>query len=187
MRENYILYQSYQGPPPQQLGENVFADKWIYPWSEPVRFRVIHESLIASGGTLNPDQPFPPATWFAELNQPVQLPRRLHAALNPFMGPFVIQPPGSATLIQGWFMELAEPVWPKPGLGARYQQSFAYHPRLLPTPTVTATMSAVEINSDDATFGVNITSGSTVSGQYRALVTITEIQAQNSAGVSIRE
>lgn len=187
MRYNYILYPALQEPTPQQQGETVFADKWIYPWSEPVRFRTLHTSLIVSGGLWH-SQPIPPINpWFMPLSEPVREPQRLHAALNPYQGPFVLQPPGSATLILGWFTWLSEPVRELQGLRAPYQEVLAYHPRVLPTPNVTLTLDATETNTDDATFGINITASSTASGTGSASVSITEIPAMSQGAMSIRE
>lgn len=179
------LYPTYQGPPPFSGGETISADKWIYPWSDPVRFRHIRASLIVSGGTWHPQNNPPVNPWFMALAEPVRHPRRLHASLNPFQGPLVVQPPGSATLIQGWFTWMSEPVRQPKGLKAPYHTAVFLPSRILPTPDVTVTMYAIETNNDVALFGVDVTGGGGVTGQSRAIVTITEIPAQNQAGASI--
>ena len=191
MRENYILYPSLHQPvlTPGQQAEAVLESKFHFPWSEPVRFRQIHVSRIVSGLTWNPQQPLPPTSiWFLPLSEPVRLQIGLRAWHQRYDFQDTEYIPRPDTLLGGWFPPLSEPVRQRIWLKAPYDPDFFYPPRVLPNPDVTAIMAAIEINTDDADFGIDVfTPSPTPSSQAGASVTIVEVPAQQDGAISIRE
>ncbi len=128
---------------PQSAGEAIFVDKWINHWREPLRFKGIFRGM-PTGEQCAPfpsPQPFVSFGWFDKLNEPiVKSKRRLVTSAQvagfPSLQPFVSF---------GWFRPQTElPPLGKIGLRASLQQVLAAPPRLLPTPTITGTLSAIE-------------------------------------------
>lgn len=155
-------------------------------WSEPVRFEVIHPSLIASGGLWHP-QPNPQVNaWYMAWSEPVREKRGLRAPYHPFLAMDTEFVPRANTFV-GWFNPFSEPIRLKKGLGAPYHQPFFYPPRMLPTPNVFLVLDATETNNDQALFGLNIPGSGSGAGLSGARVSIVELPAANQAGMSIRE
>ena len=131
-------YQAFTEPVPEFA---VFEDKWHSPWSEP--------SVKKKSGPRACDQPFlafhpnPIISigWFEAFSEPVRQKPRLHPALQPFLAyrdnPTTVTP-------FSWFAPLSDPVRFKRGLRASLQQFLASPSRLLPTPTLFGTLSALE-------------------------------------------
>lgn len=160
------------------------AAPWLYAWSEPVRIKV----------GLRPEQqqvlafdPLPRVSfgWPQWLSEPVRQKPGLGAWLQRFDSLQTPIQPNVANLLEGWYNWFSEPVRTLAGLKAHLQQTLAYHPRILPTPNVTVTMSATETNSDVAEFAINVYTGSTpvVSGQG-ANVSLEEIPIPGNSRVS---
>ena len=157
--EFFQQYQIKAEPPYQPTlapGEAQFQS-WHRPFSEPVRFLVnprLRIALAASGlfsPVLNPETQlitFFESRWHYPWSEPKRFPKRLNAALNPFAGSFFDVTPAPNTLIQGWYQNFREPVWPKKGLKRHLQMVLAYEPRYLPPADVTITIAA---RSDETT------------------------------------
>ena len=127
------LFTQYQihTEPVLATPETVTESRWHQPWSEPVRFKILPALAIVLAATSGAFAPvFSPdiepgksyTTWNAPLNEPVRLPKRLQAGLNP---DFVYgdQKPVVTVSYYNW---LTEPVRQKPGLGAHLQQFDPY-------------------------------------------------------------
>lgn len=163
------------------------------PWSEPVRKPRLDKQRIAvmSSGLFAPvldpsSQLFPGvAAWSRPLETPVRVRLSLRTGLQQFTSYFSMLPPPASII--GWFAPLREPVWPKKGLRRHLQQFLAWEPRLLPTPNVTATISAIETNADDAEFDVQVGEDAPLIDRTGISVSITEIPAGSDGGVSFRE
>lgn len=196
---DFQQFQIIAEPPPSTFPAiQFFESDWHLPWSEPVRFRVDPRrqiALIVSGlfaPVLNPDtqitQDFE-SKWHFPWSEPKRFRASLGAYRSPFASTFFDNTPNPSNLIQGWFQEFRGPVWPKKGLGSRYQQVLAYHPRMLPPPNVTITMSMVEVNTDDAEFDVWVYTEPPVPIDLTAVnVSVTEIPAGGTGGsVSLKE
>lgn len=127
------------------------------------------------------------SAYLQEWRTPVWPKPGMPAYLQPFRPEF---PPKiiPIVLVSNWFSSWTDPVREKPGLKVVYQQTLAYHPRVLPTPNVTVVLNATEINEDVALFGINVYDSSTPStGVAGAVVSIIEIEAESGAAMSIRE
>lgn len=135
---------------PQNAGETITVDKWFAHWREPVRFKGVFPGVPTSAqlaGFPSP-QPFVSFGWFDKLNEPIVKQKiGLRAGSQPFQTgspqPFVSF---------SWFRPQTELApFPKKGLAARLQQVLAAPPRLLPTPTITGRLNAIE-TGDSALF-----------------------------------
>ncbi len=170
--------------------ETPLESKWHYPWSEPVRFKAGLAPYLQQFYT-NDTTPIPTGrnmAWYAPFPTPVWPPNGLKFYLQRDFTMDAQWIPSTGTLLEGWYNWFGEPVREKLGLRAHLQQFLAYHPRILPTPNVTATWASVEINEDVALIGVWVYSGSQPSGGVNsANVSITEVPAGNSGAVSIEE
>lgn len=135
---------------PQNAGEAIFVDKWINQWREPVRFKGVFRGMPTGEqpAAFPSPQPFVSFGWFDKLNEPIVKQKvglragsqRFHTG-SPL--PFVSF---------SWFRPQTElPPKPKIGLAARFQQFLAQPPRLLPTPTITGVLHAIE-TGDSALF-----------------------------------
>jgi len=132
-------------------GETIFEDKWHQAWSQPVRQRRHPTAAVAlaASGLFDCPHPLVSFSWFHALAEPIvkQRPALRHAAQI-----FATISPQPAVSFS-WFGHLAEPQRPlKLGLRAKLQQTLAHPPRLLPTPTITGVLDAVE-RKDTALFG----------------------------------
>jgi hypothetical protein len=121
----------------------------------------------------------PVSKWIYPLNLPVRIKPGLHPALLQFFNIDAkwIKP---TTAYGPWYQWLREPVRLKPGLHASLQQFLAYHPRLLPKPTVTITMAVTEINADVAEMSISI-----YNAAASAKVSIVEIPQIRGGAASI--
>lgn len=162
---------------------------WFATLSEPVRFKVGLGSYLQRAfteDTADTLQPRSVPSWYAPLSEPKRFPKGLEAYLQDY-GPVkeTVQPEPNR-LIQ-WFTWLSDPVREPIGLKSWLQQTLAYPPRLLPTPDITGTMAATEVNSDVALIGINVYgsggSGATIAS---AKVSITE-GPDALAATSLRE
>ncbi len=136
---------------PQQTGEAIFVDKWINHWREPLRFKGIFRGMPVGEqrAPFPSPQPFVPFGWFDKLGEPIV---KQKAGLRTGSQRFQTGSPFPFVSFS-WFRPQTElPPKPKIGLATRYQQFLAQPPRLLPTPTITGTIGAVEIG-DSALFG----------------------------------
>jgi hypothetical protein len=128
---------------PQQLGENIFVDKWFSHWREPVRFKGVFPGLPTGDQVAFTTSPLPFVSfgWFGALNEPIVKQKAgLLAGSQRFQtgSPFPF-------VSFSWFRPQTELApFPKRGLAARFQQFLAAPPRLLPTPTITGRLNAIE-------------------------------------------
>jgi hypothetical protein len=129
-----------------------------YGWYAPLSIPTTRPKLPARHQQVAAFWPFPAINigWFNELSKPQTLKKRGMEARYQLPLALVIPLPGSATFLQGWFNWYSEPVRIKPGLKASYQQAWSGPPRLLPRPNVTATLSALEINTDQALIAIRV-------------------------------
>lgn len=162
---------------------------WFAPLSEPVRQKPGLKVQLQRSFTQDAD-PVPlqrGMAWFSPLRDPVKLKPGLRADLQDFYTVDEDIVPGAAKLV-AWFQWFREPVRKLEGLKTHLQQFLAYHPRILPNPTVTMVMDAIETNNDVALFGVNVySSGSSSASGQGARVSITEVAGSGGDPVSIRE
>lgn len=128
---------------PQSAGEAITVDKWFAHWREPVRFKGVFFGMPTGEqvAAVPSPQPFVSFGWFDKLNEPIVKQKvglgtgsqRVHTG-SPL--PFVSF---------SWFRPQTELApFPKRGLAARFQQFLAAPPRLLPTPTITGRLNAIE-------------------------------------------
>lgn len=115
---------------------------WFEPLAEPVRTRPRLKAGQVPFLAFDP-QPFVSFGWFGALSIPAL---RTRPALRPPQYPaFVID---TAVIPIGrmnpWFAPLSEPVRKRSGLDAARQQFLASPSRLLPTPSITGTLNAIE-------------------------------------------
>lgn len=129
------IYESHQGPTPLGGGEVIAADKWSYPWSEPVRFKRDPKAtiaLIASGNWFVGAEPFGEnileSEWHYPWSGPVRTRPGLGAHLQPFAS-FVNPTPQQDENEARWHYPWSEPVRTRPGLSAAEQQ-FLFYPSL---------------------------------------------------------
>lgn len=128
---------------PQQAGELIFVDKWFNPFSDPVRFKGVFRGMPTGGqvAAIPSPQPFVSFGWFDKLGEPIvktkaRLTTGAQVAAFPSPFPFVSF---------SWFRPQTElPPKPKIGLASRFQQFLAAPSRLLPTPTITGRLNAIE-------------------------------------------
>lgn len=170
-----IIYPTITQPPPSAFTAiSQFEASWHQPWSEPVRSKPRLQTGLQQAF-------FPPGqlapvniSWFAPLSIPVRTKPRLLAGQNPY---FFFEPEPPILLSMAWYQSFAEPKRFKQGLPSQLQRYFEGPPRLLPTPTVFAVLSAVEVNSDVFLGAINVYdgSGSTTSGAG-ARVSIVEVK-----------
>lgn len=166
--------------------EQVTESRWHQPWSEPVRVKIDPRlaRALAASGLISPIliPQFEPgganeAPWHFPWSEPVRKKPGLIAPEHPFLVEDTSLIPIPAKLLEGWYNWYSEPVRFKNGLSAALQQSFAYHPRILPKPNITATMSAFEINTDSAIFAVYVIQSQPAAS---VRVSIVEIGSGNS-------
>lgn len=160
-----------------------------YNWlAQPVKLRKeflpTHQQMFWAGDTADTLLPRRLATWFNPLSEPVRFPKRLRTDLH-MVGTmeFTLQP-NIAELVS-WHNALSEPVRFKVGLKSWLQMTTAMPHRHLPTPDITGTMAATEINSDVFEGSINITDGVDTGGAVSARVSITEVDTLLAA-ISIR-
>lgn len=130
---------------------------WFAGLSTPVRKKPFSPAASYPNFFYQPSpSPFVATGWYMPLSTPVRKKPGLTAALHPAFTTATGFIPGSATFLQGWYMPLSTPVRFKPGIAASRQQAYAAPARLLPTPNVTVTMSAFEVNTDEALIAVRV-------------------------------
>ncbi len=164
-------------------------ESWYQWFSEPVRFKNglgphlqrFEISLIPQQFVVSQSNP-----WFNWLSEPVRFKPRVLAADQPF---FFFEPEPPEFLDIPWYANLAEPVRLPKGLRAQLQQFLAYHPRILPTPTVFVTMAATETNNDVFLGGVIVYSSvSPATSGQGAVVSVVEVpESGGTAPISIQE
>jgi len=119
----------------------VIFTQWFSALSEPVR---VKRGTHAARQQFLAAPPFPPIVsfgWMEQLSEPV----RTKPGLRPGAQQFIAFVPNPVDVTPfSWFSALSEPVRVKPGLRAAAQQFLAAPTRLLPTPTVFGTLSALE-------------------------------------------
>lgn len=115
---------------------------WFMPLSEPARSRQGIKSQQQPFLSFNP-VPVVPFSWFSALSKPSIVARPgLRASQQQFLA---FHPAPSPFVASGWFEPLSDPiVRTRRGLKPAQQQFLAWPPRLLPTPTSTGTLSALE-------------------------------------------
>lgn len=163
------------------------VDKYLIPFSEPIRLSLKKETHPSRA----PFSAFVPgavsvveASWYAPLSEPVRLKPGLGAYLQDYQA-LEVPVVTPAFLIMPWFSWLSEPVRLPEGLKAWLQRDFFAPPRLLPTPTITATMAWTEVNNDQ--WEIVYTNDASGGGAaVSAKVSITEVD-NRSAVVSLRE
>lgn len=157
---------------------------WNYEWTTPVRLKrglrpELHQFYTNDTIVLPETRQL---EWYNWLNAPV----RLKSGLGHWLAPAVTFHSPLQPVIFSIYEYFTDPIWPKRGLGTHLQQSLAYHPRLLPNPTVTAVMNTKETNNDVALFGVCVYSPITpTTNAVLANVSITEIPLIQGAAASI--
>lgn len=176
--------------PPTSVFETVTVDKWVYPWSSPVRFRIDPRRAISlaapfiAGPVLNPDTQIT-QNYESRWHQPWSEPRRFKRGLGAWLQqsatlhtpPF----PNFITTIN-WYAALSEPVRQPQGFKVWLQPFLALYPRTAGVPDVIVTLSATEINSDSAFFGI-----SEYKPAHKANVSIEEIPDLRRGNLSIEE
>lgn len=181
-------------PSGQTQPESVTYDRWGFAWSEPsVKGKIGLRASLQQTLAWNPNITFPEAITEDRWHQPWSEPPVKHKlGLNPALQQFdplqvPVLPPSFSFLVgYNWW---SEPVKLPIGLKAWHQQFLAYHPRLLPTPNVTATLAATETGQDTALIGINVTdsTASTTAGEG-ARVSLRETAPDgDDAAVSGRE
>lgn len=160
---------------------------WFAPLTDPVKVKPrlqegLQQFTAADPLPLPLQQLFPWYSWFAE---PVRQKPGLGSHLQQAFTLDALYVPGTGTLLRGWYNWLNEPVRLPVGLKTHLQQTLAHEPRILPTPTVTATMAATETNADVALIGVYVYSSTTAAGATSANVSIVEVPAGDSGAVSV--
>lgn len=117
-------------------------------------------------------------------------PIRGRATLAGLQQPFTIDAhftPRPNTLLM-WYNELSIPVMVRRWLGAALQRTTTEPHRYLPTPAVTATFSAVEVNTDAVALGVNVyEEEDSAASQAGAKVTVYEVDVGDGGAASLRE
>lgn len=186
-----LPFHQYQTHTEPVLGvpEVVTESRWHQAWSEPVRFKrnpKAAAALAASGGvwaipvvgeTISPDK------WFAQWSLPVRFKRGLRAPYHPYLA-HIPRIPDPGTLTE-WYARLTEPVRLKVGLRGTYHPAYTGPSRHLPTPDVTAIMSALSDESLDlAEFAVYVYNSV---AQGRARVSVTEIPRPPNNPASVTE
>jgi len=129
-----------------------------YGWYAPLSIPTTRPKLPARHQQVSAFWPFPAINigWFNQLSIPQKLQKKgMDAKLQQSLA-LVVPLPGTATLLQGWFNWYSEPVRFKKGIRASYQQAWSGPTRVLPTPNVTITMAATEINSDQALMAIRV-------------------------------
>jgi hypothetical protein len=129
-----------------------------YGWFAPLSIPTTRPKLPARHQQVAAFWPFPAidVSWFNQLSIPQKLQKKGMDPKLQMTLALVVPLPGAATLLQGWYNWYSEPVRFKKGIRANYQQSWIGPTRLLPTPNVTVTMSAVEVNSDEALMAIRV-------------------------------
>lgn len=175
-----------------------FESAFHQPWSEPVRFRIskgLAVAIAASGlfaPTLNPNaqitQNFE-SRWHQAWSEPVRLRPRLRTGSNPYGSSFFDNTPNPTNQLQGWFINLSLPVWPKKGLRAQYQHFYEAPVRYLPPANVTMRLATTELNTDVALFGIDVITTTPIPYTLfaGANVSIEQIPAMNGGAASIEE
>lgn len=121
--------------------------------------------------------PFVAYGWRQWLSEPVRLKPGLSVTLQPAFtsdSRWILELPQ----FYRWFNWFSEPVRFKQGLSVTLQQTLAYHPRILPKPNITATLSAFELNNDAATLAIYVIQSQPA---VSAKVSIVETGGGNSA------
>lgn len=151
---------------------------YFQPLSTPAkRYKMpAYEQMVISYGNQKPEVSFSYYNWLAE-------PRRFPKGLKTYLHPFTNQQdseyiPRPNTLFAGWYGQLSVPVRIKPGLKSGLQQSWVGPTRLLPNPNVTVTMSAFEVNTDQALMAIRVFPYNPPAG---ATVSIVEVGTAGSA------
>lgn len=187
-------YQS-QTRPIFSGAETTAEDKWGFPWATPVRFKLEPRAaiaLMASGAFQSNWLPtIFEGSWHYPWSQPVKEPLRLSTPNQRFFFAEPFSLTGNDTTIEAkWHYAWPEPIRLSYRQSIRLgsQQAYTGPDRILPTPDVTATMSAFEINSDIFLGAINVyDSGGTTSSNQGARVSITETSPSNNSGMSIEE
>jgi hypothetical protein len=195
----------------------VFEDGWHQPWSIPVRARrplltsqqqtyaapIIPTPVFVSSVSPTVIYPrsfqyqsfttsvfTPDVSRFESWHQPFSTPLRKKLWLNaPYQRAFTPETPVFPNLVRtiAWFAPLNEPVRLKIGLGARYQRFFQTSQEQV-LSDVFVTISATEVNSDSAFFGITVYNQvPAVSRVPTTVVSIKEIPAVRQADVSTEE
>ena len=129
-----------------------------YGWYAPLSIPTTRPKLPARHQQVAAFWPFPAINigWFSPLSIPQKLQKKgMEPRLQQPLA-LVVPLPGTATLLQGWYNWYSEPVRFKKGIKATLQQTLAYPPRTLPNPNVTATLSAIETNADEALMAIRV-------------------------------
>lgn len=153
------LFQ-YQGhtEPVLATPERVSYDKWGFQWSEPIvkAKRGLRPSpqMFFTYASFNPIVSFAYYNWLTE-------PKRFKKGLGPHLQKFINEQdtyytPRPDAVFGTWYPQLSLPVRVKPRLRTGLQPAWVGPHRLLPPVNVTATMSASEINADQATFVIRV-------------------------------
>jgi hypothetical protein len=155
---------------------------WFESLIDPVKVPLRLRTGLNQDFILNP-LPRVSFGWFGELSKPQKL--FLTWLPTADQQTFTTDPtlfPNPARFLEGWFNWYSEPVRFKLGLSVTLQQTLAYHPRILPKPNITATMSAFE-GVDVFLGAINVIQSNPAAS---AKVSIREISVGNSA-TSVRE
>lgn len=130
---------------------------WFGALAEPVRQPARSPAALSHFQSFHPaPSPFVATGWFNHLSEPVRQKIGLRANLHPFGAQDTNFTPNPAKFLQGWFGWLSEPKRFLKGLTPPYQVAHTAPPRLLPTPSVTVTISAKEINLDAPLMAINV-------------------------------
>ncbi len=113
-------------------GENITPDKWLFPWSEPVRFRTLRVSQQQSlAYDAIPITNGFESLWHQSWSEPVRIKPSFRKGTEEFQA-FYSQP----VVTFSYFNRLNEPIWPKKGLKPQFQQSTTADTTVIPTSKI---------------------------------------------------
>jgi hypothetical protein len=157
------------------------------PWSEPVRTK---QGLLARLQTFFGYDPFPftPVTqWLFPWTEPVRQKPGLKNYLQQTTA-FAPLPVFNPVGFTSWYSPWRDPVRIRPGLLARLQRWLFEPDEKPPAVTITVTLNATEINTDEALFGINVYGASpAIPSQAGVKVSIMEVPVPFNTPTSIRE
>ncbi len=184
-----LIYPALQQPVSfPELGGN-YESAWHQPWSLPVKlnpgFLADYQRFFTTDPLTIPDSKI--TTWFAPFTNPVRQRLGLLAALQQFTTQDTSWVPTPLQFEEGWFNWLDTPVRFPVGLKAYLQQTLAIPSRIIPTPNVTLTIGALEIDTDAILLALTAAVASGQTNLSGAKVSIEEINAIGAGQASIRE
>jgi len=180
----YPLFQYQAHTEPVILPTGRIESLHHQPWSEPVvKAKIGLRPDLQQFLAQCPRPPLVSFSWFEELSKPSVLAKPgILSDLPPFFFEDTKLIPDASKFLEGWFNWYSEPVRFKQGLSAPLQQFFTYPPRLLPTPNVSISLSAFEVNTDIPLFALNV-----IQSQPAVSAKVSVQEALGQSVASVRE